>query len=93
MPRVALSLEQRKEYKMKDLKGWVHHQMKLSGKNQTEVAKALGISQSRLSGRLRIAKKGETGKVTADPFSYGDLLILCNLFEVSDAEKQRLLTL
>lgn len=91
MPRVALSLEQKKAYKVKDFKGWVCHQMKLSGKNQTEVAKALGISQPRLSGMLKIPQKGE--RVTADPFTYGDLLTLCELFSVSDEEKIRLLTL
>lgn len=91
MPRVALSLEQKKAYKVKDFKGWVCHQMKLSGKNQTEVAKALGISQPRLSGMLKIPKKGE--RVTDDPFTYGDLLTLCELFSVSDEEKIRLLTL
>lgn len=91
MPRVALNLEQKKAYKVKDFKGWVCHQMKLSGKNQTEVAAALGISQPRLSLMLKIPKKGE--RVTADPFSYGDLLILCDLFDIPDEEKIRLLTL
>ncbi len=28
-----------------------------------------------------------------DPFSYGDIVTLCNLFGVSDEEKIRLLTL
>lgn len=93
MPRVALSIEQKKAYKMKDLKGWVWKKMKLSGKSQTEVAKAIGISQPRLSDMLRIAERDEGRKVNPDPFTYGDLLILCDLFEVSDTEKQRLLTL
>lgn len=92
MPRVALSIEQKKAYKVKDLKGWVCHQMKVTGKKQKEVAEALGISQSQISKMLKVSvKKGE--RVTADPFTYGDLLILCNLFDVSDVEKQRLLTL
>lgn len=91
MPRVALSIEQKKAYKVKDLKGWVCHQMKVTGKKQKEVAEALGISQPRISSMLKVAKKGE--RVTADPFTYGDLLTLCNLFDVSDEEKIRLLTL
>lgn len=91
MPRVTLSLEQKKAYKVKDLKGWVCHQMKLSGKTQTEVAKALGLSQPRISSMLKIPKKGE--RVIADPFSYGDLLTLCDLFNVSGEEKEKLLTL
>ena len=49
MPRVALSIEQKKAYKVKDLKGWVCHQMKLSGKKQKDVAEALGISQPQMS--------------------------------------------
>lgn len=91
MPRVTLSLEQKKEYKVKDLKGWGCHQMKVTGKKQKEVAEALGISQPRISSMVKVAKKGE--RVTADPFTYGDLLILCDLFDVSDEEKIRLLTL
>lgn len=91
MPRIALSIEQKKAYKVKDFKGWVCHQMKLSGKKQKDIAEALDLSQSQISKMLKVAKKGE--RVTEDPFSYGDLLTLCNLFEVSDVEKQRLLTL
>lgn len=93
MPKVALSIEQKKAYKVKDLKGWVWKQMKLSGKSQTEVAKAIGISQPRLSDMLRIAEKGDKRKDNPDPFTYGDLLTLCELFDVSDEEKIRLLTL
>lgn len=93
MPRVILSSEQKKAYKVKDLKGWVCYQMKISGKTQTEVAKAIGISQPRLSDMLRIAKRGEKRKDNPDPFTYGDLLTLCDLFDVSDEEKIRLLTL
>lgn len=92
MPRIALSIEQKKAYKVKDLKGWVRHQMKLSGKKQKDIAEALGISQPQISKMLKVSvKKGE--RATADPFTYGDLLTLCDLFEVSDTEKQRLLTL
>lgn len=91
MPRVALSLEQKKAYKVKDFKGWVVKQMKLSGKKQKGVAEALEISQPRISSMLKITGNGE--KVTADPFSYGNLLILCDLIKVSDEEKIRLLTL
>lgn len=90
MPRVS---GKRKEYKVKDLKGWVVMQMKLHGMNQADVAKALGLSQPRLSDMLRIAKKGEGRKANPDPFTYGDLLTLCELFEVPGEEKQRLLTM
>lgn len=89
MPRVSIK---NKDYKLKDLKGWIVMQMKLNGLKQEDVAKALGITQGPLSMRLKI-KDSKDGKVSADPFSYGDMLTLCELFKVSDEEKQRLLTL
>lgn len=89
MPRVSAK---RKEYKVKDLKGWIVMQMKLHGMNQADVAKALGRSQPQISYMLKIPKNGRE-KITADPFSYGDLLTLCELFDVSGEEKQRLLTM
>lgn len=88
MPRVVIK---KKDYKILDLKGWVVHQMKLNGMKQSDIAKALGISQPRVSGMLKIPKKGE--HVPMDVFTYGDLLTLCELFNVSDEEKIRLLTL
>lgn len=88
MPRVAIK---RKEYKMLDLKGWVCHQMKLHGMKQSDVGNALGVTQAQVSYMLRMPRKG--ARASVDPFSYGDLLTLCELFEVSDEEKQRLLTL
>ena len=95
MPRVALSMEQRKEYKLKDFKGWVTKQMKLNGKTQAEVGKALGISGGRVSQMLKIPdpKKDNGKRIEKDPFSYGQVLILCDFFKVSEDEKQRLLTL
>lgn len=88
MPRVTIK---KKEYKIIDLKGWIVYKMKMAGLTQSDVADALGISQPRVSSRLKLPKKGE--KVNIDVFTYGDLLTLCELFGVSDEEKQRLLTL
>lgn len=88
MPRVAIK---KKEYKIIDLKGWVVHQMKMTGLNQSDIAEALGVSQPRVSVMLKIPKRGE--KMPIDVFSYGDLLTLFELFETPDDEKQRLLTL
>ncbi len=88
MPRVAIK---KKNYKILDLKGWVVHQMKMSGLKQSDVARALGISQSRVSVMLKIPKRGE--RIPVDVFTYGDLLTLCELFGVTDEEKQKLLTL
>ena len=99
MPRIALGEEQKKMYKILDFKGWVAKQMKLAGKNQTEVAEALGISPGRMSQMLKIPetkdrnkkKKGE--KLEMDVFSYGQVLTLCEFFGVDGEEKERLLTL
>lgn len=88
MPRVLIK---KKEYKILDLKGWIHHQMKMNGLNQVDIAKALGVSQARVSQMLRIPKNGE--RIKNDVFSYGDLLTLCKLFEATDEDKQKLLTL
>lgn len=93
MPRVSVK---RKEYKLEALKGWITAQMHLHHKTQAEVGQALGISQSALSQMLKVAnkKKGKgKEKIKPDPFSYGDLLTLCELFEVSEEEKKRLLTM
>lgn len=92
MPRVSIK---RKEYKLNDLKGWITAQMHLHHKTQAEVGQALGISQSALSQMLKVPdkKKGKNEKIKPDPFSYGDLLTLCEFFEVSEEEKQRLLTM
>lgn len=87
MPRIA---SKKKDYMIKDLKGWIVCQMKVNGLRQEDVAKELGISQSRLSVMLKVPRKGEP---PSDPFSYGDLLTLFKLFDVSDEDKQRLLTL
>nr|WP_296461594.1 helix-turn-helix transcriptional regulator [uncultured Acetatifactor sp.] len=95
MPRVALNAQQKKDYKVRDLKGWVVKQMKLNGKRQADVAEVLGVSPGRVSQMLRMPdpKKDKGKRVIEDPFSYGDLLLLCNYFEVDGEEKERLLTL
>lgn len=91
MPRVALSVEQKKKHKVKDFKGWVQMQMKLNCKTQADVGRVLGLSQPRISEMLAIPVKGK--KVEEDPFSYGQVLLLCDFFEVDGDEKERLLTL
>lgn len=92
MPRVGIK---KKEYKILDLKGWVQQKMKMTGKRQADVAKALGVSQGRVSQMLKVPdrKGGRIRESEIDVFSYGDLLVLCELFEVDGDEKQRLLTL
>ena len=94
MPRVALSAEQKREYKLRDFKGWVIMQMKLTGKTQAEVGRALGISQGTVSTMLKIPdRKKPDGRSKPDPFSYGQVLTLCELFGVDGEERQSLLTL
>lgn len=92
MPRVALTVAQRRDYKLRDFKGWVTKQMKLNGKRQADVAAVLGISTSRVSQMLKIPK-GKGDRTDPDPFSYGQVLVLCEFFGVDGEERQQLLTL
>lgn len=91
MPRVALSLEQKKRNKVKDLTAWIDGRMHGKGLKQEELAKELNISQVALSNRLN-PKTYEKNK-RADPFKYGDLLIIFKVLEATLEEKERLLTL
>ncbi len=93
MARVALSAEQKRAYKLKNFKGWVHKQMKLSGMNQTDLGKALGVSQVRVSQMLKVPDPKNKSRADPDPFSYGDLLIMFDLFGTPEEERKRLLTL
>lgn len=91
MPRVPLGIEQKRAYKEIDLKLWVKRQMKINNLKRTDVAKALGVTPERVSQLLRIPKSDED--IKTDVFSYGTLLILCNLFKADGNEKEKLLTL
>lgn len=90
MPRILLSAEQRRAYKLKKFKIWVHVKMKSTRLTQADVGKALGISQVRVSQMLDVReKKGK--RSDPDPFSYGQVLILCDLFGADEEERKRLL--
>lgn len=91
MPRVALSPEQKKRNKVKDLTEWIDGRMHSKGLTQEDLAKELNITQEALSNRLN-PKTYEKNK-RADPFKYGDLLIIFKLLEATQEEKDRLLTL
>lgn len=99
MPRTPLGEEQKKMYKVLDFKGWVEKQMRITGKNQRDVAEALEISPGRLCQMLMVpepkdrGKKKKGGKFEIDVFSYGQVLTLCKFFGVDGDEKERLLTL
>lgn len=91
MPRVALSLEQRKRNKIKDLTEWIDGRMHSMGLEQEDVARELNISQEALSARLN--PKTYAKNKRADPFKYGDLLVLFKLLDASDEEILRLMRL
>ncbi len=91
MPRVALSPEQKKIYKVKDLAGWIDGRMRSLKLSQKDVAESLGITQSALSTRLN--PNTYKNNKRADPFKYGELLILFRLLQATPEEKDRLLTL
>lgn len=93
MARVALSPEQKRAYKLKDFKVWVYKQMKLNGLNQSDLGKAIGVSQVRVSQMLKIPNPKSKVRIDLDPFSYGDLLIMFDLFGTPEEERKRLLTL
>lgn len=91
MPRVALTQEQKRECKVKDLAGWIVGKMHMLGLNQEDLAEPLGITREAFSSRVnpKTYKKNKR----ADPFKYGDLLIIFNVLEATPEEKERLLTL
>lgn len=91
MPRMTLNAEQRIAYKLKDFKIWVCGKMKLTHKTQADVGRALGISQVRVSQMLDVREKKKGEKSDPDPFSYGQILILCELFGVDEEERKKLL--
>lgn len=89
--RVAFTLDQKREYKIKWLIEWIYGRMHGLNLTQEDVARKLNISQAALSTRLN-PKTYEKNK-RSDPFGYGDLLILCEVLEATPAEKEELLTL
>lgn len=91
MPRVAIGPEQRKQNKIKGLTEWINGRMHSKGLTQKELAKELNITQEALSTRMN--PKTYARNKRADPFKYGDLLIIFKLLEATPEEKERLLTL
>lgn len=91
MPKVALSLEQKKRNKIKYLIEWIDGRMHSKGLKQEDVAKELNITQEAFSMRLN-PKTYEKNK-RADPFKFGDMLILFSILDATPEEKNRLLSL
>lgn len=88
MPRVTIK---RKEYKLLDLKLWVRRQMVLNHKTQAQVGEVLGLTQPEISYKLKIPDKKKKERVNLDTFTYGQVLDLCEFFEVDEEERKRLL--
>lgn len=91
MLKVALSLEQKKRNKIKYLIEWIDGRMHSKGLKQEDVAKELNITQEAFFMRLN-PKTYEKNK-RADPFKFGDMLILFSILDATPEEKNRLLSL
>lgn len=91
MSRVALTLEQKKKYKIRDLAGRISGRMHMLGIKQKDLAEALDITQQAVCNKL--SPKTYKENENADPFSYGELLIVFDVLEFSQEERARLLTL
>lgn len=92
MPRVALSQEQRRDYKLKSLKKWIKGKMAENDITQKQLGDVLGLSQGVISIMLMDYDK-KNPRVKKDPFSYGQLLLMCELFGAKESEKEKLLTM
>lgn len=90
MLKMAEKLERAQEsHKSMTFKGEIVKLMKMNGITQTDLGKALNLSQSRICEMLKMEGKN----VNPDPFTYGDLLTICEFFEVSEEVKLRWLTM
>ena len=84
--RIALTPEQREEYLIEDLPYQLEKEAKKRKLCQKDLAKALGISPQAFHARKQ---KKENGK-PKDAFSYGDLLKIFRLLEMSTDEMLKL---
>lgn len=91
MPRIALTIEQKKACKIIGLAEWISGRMRMLGLRQSDLAKALNITQAAVSKKLRASTYKENKN--ADPFSYGELLILFDLLGATPEERLRLMTI
>lgn len=91
MPRIALTKEQKVEYKLNDLRKWVFIQMRELGISQEDVGKELGITQQAVS--IKLNPKTYKKNKNADPFKSKELLILFDLLDATPEDKVRLLSI
>ena len=90
MPRVSIN---KKKYKLIDLKAWIIGQAKTNNMTYEDLAKALNISKSSMQDKLRTEKTPSGKKPREDPFTYGELLDLFELFGADTETRVRLLTI
>lgn len=86
MPRVEIK---KKDYMLADLPFWLIKEAKKRGMHQKDMAEALGISPQAFHGRLLKKPNGDP----KDVFTYGELLTLFKLLELSDEEILKLMKL
>lgn len=91
MPRIALTIEQKRRSKIVGLAEWINGRMRMLGLRQSDLAKALNITQAAVSNKLRASTYKDNKN--ADPFSYGELLILFDLLGATPEERSRLMTI
>lgn len=84
-------MEQKRRNRVRYLAEWIDGRMHDKGLTQEDVAKELNISQEAFSTRLN-PKTYEKNK-KADPFKFGDLLIIFIVLGATPDEMQRLFTL
>lgn len=89
MPRVALTVEQKREYMLADLPYWFEKEANKQKMHHKDLAEALGITPQAWNGR----KKRKPNGKPKDPFSYGELLILFQLLGTEEHDRLKLLTL
>lgn len=86
MPRVAIK---KKEYMIRDFPFWLIMEARKKGLYQKDLAGVLGITPQAFGKRMDNKKDGSP----RDSFTYGELLTLFKFLDVSDEDKQKLLTL
>lgn len=89
MPRIALSPEKKKDHMVSDLPYWLEKEARKKGMHQADLARAIDITPQAWNERK---KKKRNGK-PKDSFSYGDLLILFNLLDTPENERQKVMAL
>ena len=89
MPRVALSMEQKRDYMVTDLPYWFEKEARKKKMHTKDLAQALGITPQAWNER----KKPKVNGKPKDSFGYGEMLILFRLLELGEEDILRLMKL